>query len=87
VAAYTIGARAVRKAVLYALLEPGDRLGALEAEGKGAQKLALTEEMKTMPFGAVWDMLCLRAGVPPAGGWMPKVEAYEKDVLARRRSP
>jgi len=85
VAAYIIGARAVRKAVLYALLEPGDRLGALEAEGKGAQKLALMEEMKTMPFGAVWDMLCLRAGVPPAGGWVPKVEAYEKDVLAMRR--
>ena len=85
VAAYVIGARAVRKAVLYALLEPGDRLGALEAEGKGAQKLALLEEAKTLPFGAVWDMLCLRAGVPPAGGWMPKVEAYEKDVLARRR--
>jgi L-rhamnose isomerase len=32
-------------------------------------------------------MLCLRAGVPPAGGWMPKVEAYEKDVLAGRRGP
>jgi L-rhamnose isomerase len=87
VAAYVIGARAVRKAVLYALLEPSDRLGALEAEGKGAQKLALLEEAKTLPFGAVWDMLCLRAGVPPDGGWMPKVEAYEKDVLARRRSP
>jgi len=87
VAAYVLGARAVRKAVLYALLEPGERLKALEAEGKGAQKLALMEEMKTMPFGAVWDTLCLRAGVPPAGGWVPKVEAYEKDVLTGRRGP
>jgi len=87
VAAYVIGARAVRKAVLYALLEPTARLQALEAEGKGAGKLALMEEAKTMPFGAVWDMLCLRADVPTTGGWMPKVEAYEKDVLARRGSP
>jgi len=85
VAAYVIGIRATRKAILYALLEPSARLKDLEASGRGARKLALMEEMKTMPFGAVWDMLCQRAGVPPAGEWMPKVEAYEKDVLARRR--
>ena len=87
VAAYIIGARAVRKAILYALLDPSERLKALEAEGQGARKLALMEEMKTLPFGAVWDMLCLGACVPPAGGWMPKVEAYEKDVLAGRGGP
>ena len=84
VAAYTIGARATRKAVLYALLEPSDRLKALEAEGKGAQKLALMEEMKTMPFGAMWDRLCAEADVPVGAAWIPEVERYERDVLARR---
>ncbi|HUX01704.1 MAG TPA: L-rhamnose isomerase, partial [Phycisphaerae bacterium] len=84
IAAYTIGARATRKAILYALLDPSDRLKALEAEGNGAGKLALMEEMKTMPFGAVWDMLCLRAGAPVGAAWIPQVERYERDVLARR---
>jgi L-rhamnose isomerase len=84
IAAYSIGARATRKAILYALLEPSDRLKALEAEGRGARKLALMEEMKTMPFGAVWDMLCLRADSPVGGAWTGAVERYERDVLARR---
>ena len=84
IAAYSIGARATRKAILYALLDPSDRLKALEAEGRGAGKLALMEEMKTMPFGAVWDMLCLRAGAPVGAAWIPQVERYERDVLARR---
>jgi L-rhamnose isomerase len=84
IAAYVIGARATRKAVLEALLEPAAQLQALEAEGAGAQKLALMEELKTMPFGAVWDRLCLDAGVPAGAAWIGEVEAYERDVLSRR---
>jgi len=83
-AAYVIGARATRKAILYALLDPSQTLKELEAGGKGAQKLALMEEMKTMPFGAAWNMLCLRSSVPPAGAWISEVEQYEKEVLAKR---
>jgi L-rhamnose isomerase len=84
VAAYLLGARAVRKAVLYALLDPWKYLRRLESSGKGAQKLALMEEMKTMPFGAVWDRLCQTAGVPVGPAWMKEVEAYENEVLAKR---
>lgn len=83
-AAYLIGARATRKAILAALLDPTDTLNELEASGQGAHKLAVMEEMKTMPFGAVWDMLCLRADVPAAAGWLSAVDAYEKRVLNRR---
>ncbi len=83
-AAYGIGARATRKAILYALLEPSDRLKELEAQGKGAQKLALMEEMKNLPFGAVWDRLCAQSDVPVGAAWIGEIEAYERDVLARR---
>ncbi len=50
----------------------------------GAGKLALLEELKTMPFGAVWDALCEKDGVPATNAWMKDVEKYEKQVLIRR---
>ena len=84
IAAYAVGARATRKAVLYALLEPAARLRGLEAEGRGAQKLALMEEMKTMPFGAVWDRLCAQSDVPAGAAWIGEVQRYEREVLAKR---
>ena len=79
-----IGTRATRKAILYALLDPTERLKELEREGKLAQKLGLMEDMKTMPFAAVWDMACLKSGVPPGAAWIPEMEAYEKEVLSKR---
>ena len=84
IAAYAIGARSTRQALLYALLEPAAHLAQLEAEGRGAQKLALVETMKTMPFGAVWDRLCIESNVPPGAAWIGDVEAYERNVLAKR---
>jgi L-rhamnose isomerase len=85
IAAYGIGARATRKAILAALLEPSETLRQFEAAGRGACKLALMEDLKTMPLGAVWDMLCLRHGAPPDLAWMDEVERYEHQVLAKRR--
>lgn len=84
IAAYVIGIRATRKAMLYALLDPSARLQGLESEGKLAQKLALMEEAKTLPFGEVWDELCRRAEVPTGANWIPDVEAYEANVLSGR---
>ena len=84
VAAYVIGTRATRKAILAAHLDPTAVLQDLEANGRLAQKLALMEEQRTMPLGAVWDMLCLRAGTLPAAAWVPDMEKYESDVLAQR---
>jgi L-rhamnose isomerase len=85
VAAHVLGARATRQAILAALLEPVATLKELEAAGQGAQKLALMEALKTLPFGAVWDRLCVEADVPPAGAWIGDVERYEQDVLSHRR--
>jgi len=84
VGAYVIGTRATRKALLFGLLDPSAQLQQLEAEGKGAQKLALMEDMKTLPFSAVWDMLCLRSDVPAGASWIGEMEDYETDVQRKR---
>ena len=84
IAAYVIGARATRKAILQALLDPTARLRALETQGKIGFKLALMERVKTLPFGEVWDELCRRAEVPSEADWVKSVESYERRVLAKR---
>jgi L-rhamnose isomerase len=84
VAAWVIGARCMLKALLIALLEPAERLGNLETTGDYTSHLALSEELKTLPFGAVWDYYCLRQDVPVGPAWLNEIKAYERDVLSRR---
>ena len=84
VAAWVIGSRAMLKALLLALLEPIDSLRRLEAEGDFTGRLALLEELKAMPFGAVWDHYCRTNDVPPGRDWLAEVKEYERSVLARR---
>ena len=84
IGAYVVGVRATRKAILSALLEPAAELRHLELEGKNAQKLALMEEFKTLPFGAIWDELCHRADVPVGRSWISEMETYEERVLSAR---
>jgi L-rhamnose isomerase len=84
VAAWVIGSRCTLKALLLALLEPGETLRRLEADGDTTGRLALLEELKTLPFGAVWDFYCLTQDVPVGRGWLAEVKAYERSVLANR---
>jgi len=84
IAAYVLGIRSTRKALLYALLDPTARLQELESEGKFAQKLALMEEAKCLPFGDVWNELCRRADVAEGLSWILDIETYERNVLASR---
>ncbi len=84
IAAWTIGTRNMLKALLYAMLEPGDQLKKLELDGDKTARLALFEEMKSMPFGTVWDYYCAKNGVPVGFAWLEKVREYEKQVLASR---
>ncbi|NOY82888.1 MAG: L-rhamnose isomerase [Kiritimatiellaeota bacterium] len=84
IGAWVIGTRSVLKALLYALLEPTERLRNMEADGDLAGKLALLEETKTLPFGAVWDMHCLNRGLPVGPAWLNEMYAYERDVLGTR---
>jgi len=85
IAAWTIGSRSLRKGLLEALLEPVELLKKAELAGRYHERLALMEELKTLPFPAVWDKLCLNAGVPVGIDWLEKVNQYEKTVLEKRR--
>jgi L-rhamnose isomerase len=84
VGAWAIGARAARKALLLALLEPSDRLLDADAEGDGFARLALLEQALSMPWSSVWDECCAQAGVPRDAALIQEVRRYERDVLSRR---
>ena len=85
VAAWVIGTRCMLKALLIALLEPTEKLREMEMSGDFTSRLATLEELKTLPFGAVWDYYCTKMEVAPAQAWLDEVKAYEKDVLSKRR--
>ena len=84
IGAYVIGARATQKCLLQALLEPITTLREYEAEGKGFERLALLEEGKSLPWNAVWDMFCLRNGVPVGEEFIADVNKYEAEVTSKR---
>ena len=85
IAAWTIGARSLRKGILEALLEPVPLIIEAEKAGRNHERLALMEESKTLPFAAVWDKLCLDEGVPVGPDWLSAVAAYEDQTLRSRR--
>ena len=85
IGAYVIGSRATQKAFMLALLEPIALLRQYEDEGKYFQRLALQEEAKSLPWGAVWDMYCLQSGVPVGESYIAEIEKYESDVTSRRQ--
>ena len=84
VGAWVLGARSLLKGLLIALLEPQEKVKELDAGLKTLARLSLLEEIKSLPFGAIWDTHCLRAGVPPAGEWLREVESYGRRVLSKR---
>ncbi|GAK51677.1 L-rhamnose isomerase [Candidatus Moduliflexus flocculans] len=84
VAAWVIGARSMLKALLLALLEPFESLRTFENAGDYTARLAMLEELKTLPFGTVWDYYCLKQSAPVGAQWLDEVKQYEKTVLAQR---
>ncbi|NOY42797.1 MAG: L-rhamnose isomerase [Planctomycetes bacterium] len=84
VAAWVLGTRSVSKALLLALLEPIDQLRAMEEAGDLTSRLALMEELRTLPFGAVWDMFCESHNTPTDRTWMQEIKQYEREVLLNR---
>lgn len=86
IAAWVIGMRNMRKALLKAMLEPKAKLAGAETSGDFALRMALMEEHKTSPWAAVWDHYCESRNVPVGAAWFDVVKAYERDVLAKRES-
>jgi L-rhamnose isomerase len=84
IAAWVIGTRNTIKSVLHAMLEPVEALKQAELEGDYTTRLALAEEFKSYPFGAVWDYYCAQKGVPVREAWLPVVKRYEQEVLLKR---
>lgn len=84
IAAWVIGTRAMLKALLEALLEPATLLRAAEQNGDYTARLAILEDMKQLPHGAVWDEFCRRQATPPGMRWLDEVRLYEKRVLSAR---
>ena len=83
-AAWVIGLRSLRKALLSALLWPHGELKRLQDEGQFTRLLAMQEECKLLPVGDVWDELCKRAKIPAGIEWLDKIERYEKRAMAER---
>ena len=84
VAAWVVGARNMQKALLYAALAPNEQLKAYQDKADYTKMLAVNEELKTLPFGAVFEEYCNRAGVPSGMDWIAEVDKYEADVLSKR---
>lgn len=84
IAAWVIGMRNMQKALLLALLEPTAALVEYERDFNFTSRLAILEELKTLPFGAVWDYFCEINGVPVGDAWLTEVRQYEQDVLFKR---
>ncbi len=86
IAAWVIGTRCMLKALLMALLEPISMLRQFERDGDYTARLSMLEEIKTLPFGAVWDWYCLTSGVPTGPAWIDQVKQYERTALSLRNA-
>lgn len=84
IAAWVIGVRNMQKALLRALLEPTETLQKAELEGDLTSRLAILEDMKAMPWQAVWDYFCEKNGVPVGMDWLPEIKRYESEILLKR---
>lgn len=84
IGAYVIGTRAAQKAFMIAMLEPTKTLIELEEAGQNFERLALLEELKTKPFGVVWDYWCMTENVPVGEAYIAEIQQYEREVLAKR---
>ena len=84
IAAWTVGARNMQKALMYALLQPNSLLKKLQDEHEYTELFVTQEELKTLPYGDVWEEYLIRQGVRGAD-WFEEVKSYEKEVLSKRK--
>ncbi|MBR2337892.1 MAG: L-rhamnose isomerase [Clostridia bacterium] len=84
ISAWAVGIRSWQKALLSALCTPHNTLRALQDSNQLTELMMLQEEIKTLPFGDIWDKYCEECGVATGTAWFDEIRAYEKDVLATR---
>ena len=83
IAAWVTGVRSVEKALLFSLLQPNEKMQKLQAESNFTELMALSEEMKTAPFGDIWNEYLERENVQ--SDYLSEVRKYEQEVLVNRR--
>lgn len=83
-AAWVVGARNMKKALLWALLQPNARLKALQDEANFTELMVLQEELKTLPFEGVWAE-CLRREHQKGAEWFTEIKEYENKILKERK--
>ena len=79
-----MGSRNVMKALLFGLLQPAKKLAELQEESRFTELMVVQEELKTYPFGDVWQEFCKRNNVIETEDWFKEVQDYEKNVLSKR---
>ena len=84
IAAWVIGFRSWQKALLMALCTPHALLRRLQDENRMTELMAMQEELKTYPFGDIWEEYCRQCHVSDDLGWMDEILSYEKEVLKKR---
>ncbi len=84
VSAWTVGFRNLQKALLMALLTPNEDLTAIQDSGNWTKLMVMQEEIKTLPFGEIWEEYCKRCNTLPDGEWYAQVEKYEAEILSKR---
>lgn len=85
IAAWVMGMRNMQKALLEAMLTPHEKLTQCQNDGSFTDMFVLAQEIKSYPFGAVWDKFCELHNVPVRENWLNTVKEYEKTVLAERK--
>ncbi len=84
ISAWVTGFRNLQKCLLFALLQPNAELTKLQNEGNFTKLMVMQEELKTMPFGDIWNEYCRLCGKPADGEWFSEIETYETEVQAKR---
>ena len=84
ISAWATGFRNLQKALMFGMLQPQEELTKLQNEGNWTKLMVIQEELKTMPFGDIWDEYCRSCGKPVDGQWFSEVEKYEAEVLSKR---
>ena len=84
ISAWVTGFRNLQKALLFGLLQPNEALTRLQNEGNWTKLMVIQEELKTMPFGEIWDEYCRSCGKPEDGKWFAEIEKYEQEVQLKR---
>ena len=84
ISAWVTGYRNLQKALLFALLQPNAELKAMQDSGNFTKLMVAQEELKTLPFGEIWDEFCRQCGKPVDGAWFAEIESHEKKILEER---